>query len=108
MDASRLPVLSPVLAAHMGNAVCAPICSAGARDQFMIAVKEDGRALALAAEIYRSDKDIVLAAVRSYGSALEHAASNLRGDRDVVLEAVTQQGSALQWATESLRRDREI
>jgi len=74
------------------------------------AVKNEGRALELASDALRSDREIVLAAVATDGwtSALQYASDAVRADRDIVLAALATHGDALQYASDALRADRDI
>lgn len=70
------------------------------RDLVMLAVREFGSTLELAAPELQQDREVVLAAVRQDGMAIRHADGKLRADRQVVFEAVCRNGLALQFADE--------
>eukprot|EP00971_Amphidinium_carterae_P063558 1257934-Amphidinium_carterae.1 len=74
----------------------------------LAAVQENGLALKWAAEVLRSNHDIVLAAVQQNGQALQWAAEALKKNHGMVLAAVQQHSHALQWADEPLKSNHDI
>jgi len=78
------------------------------REVVLEAVKNNGNALAYAAEDLRCDREIVMEAVKNNGKALAYAAEDLRCDREIVMEAVTNFGDALNYASEIIQDDAEL
>jgi hypothetical protein len=78
------------------------------REVILEAVKNNGKALAYAAEDLRCDREIVMEAVKNNGKALAYAAEDLRCDREIVMEAVTNFGDALNYASEIIQDDAEL
>ena len=74
----------------------------------MMAVTENGRALASAAPHLRHDRRVVLAAVQNAGGALEYASLELRADKMIALEAARRFGAALLHAAEPLWDDSDF
>ena len=69
---------------------------------------DDGRALSFAAEILRSDPDIVYAAVTANGRALPYASNDLRDNERIVIGAISSFPDALQHASETQRRNMNV
>jgi len=82
--------------------------SSSEREVWLSKVRENGRALGEAPDVYKADKGIVLEAVKQNGHALTFAADSCKSDRDVVLATVTQNGQAFSFAAESCKSDREV
>eukprot|EP00913_Durusdinium_trenchii_P014108 g13242.t1 len=66
------------------------------------------REVALAAERFKNDKEVVLAAVANSGQALKYVGKALQSDRDVVSAAIQQNGLALHFASPRMRCDKEL
>jgi hypothetical protein len=99
------------------------------KEQALVAVRADGRALAFASAKLQADpdvvcaavvqdayalnytlktKELVLLAVSVQGEALEHAPAALQDDQEVVFAAVSQNGRALRHASSRLRDNRKV
>ena len=59
-------------------------------------------------EKLKADREVVLEAVKNNGNALAYAAEDLRCDREIVMEAVTNFGDALNYASEIIQDDAEL
>mmetsp|Transcript_49190 Transcript_49190/g.90737 ORF Transcript_49190/g.90737 Transcript_49190/m.90737 type:complete len:174 (-) Transcript_49190:104-625(-) len=77
------------------------------REDVLIAVRQDGRALQHAPECCRSDPEIVLAAMQQNGQPLQWAAESCRSDREIAQTAVQNSflGLAIQWVADELVED---
>ena len=80
----------------------------GSKNEALVAVKQDGKALAGLSEELRGDKEVVLAAVQQNGEAFEYASNELKADRDFVLAVVKQNWLSLIYASGELRADKVV
>ena len=68
------------------------------REEALMMVQQDGNALALLDDSYKSDREIVLAAVANCGWALQYILDPLRSDWEVVRTAMNNDPDVLELA----------
>ena len=78
------------------------------REDFILAVENDGAELENVPDDLKNDKEVVMAAVQQNGEVLQYASDELKADKEVVMAAVMQDGWALEYASEELKVDPEI
>ena len=79
-----------------------------AREDVIVAVRQNGFMLGGLDEAFQADEDIVRSAVMSYGRALGCASEELRNNKEIVMTAVMQDGWALVYASAALKNDKEV
>ena len=78
------------------------------REDFILAVENDGAELENVPDDLKNDKEVVMAAVTQNGWALKYASDDPKADKEVVMAAVMQDGDALYFTSDSLKKDPEI